>query len=132
VLRTVWLGLGCLICIGGVFLLKITFGMPTKLETTATEPNIVANIDFGPAPKADRLDVSYVEDAPDKIFVKPIAIVPQKTDVSSSDTLTTTEPVTPAETITKIVSRHWHQGFAKMSRGSAHKLRFVSRTKPRS
>jgi hypothetical protein len=131
-LRTVWLGLGCLICISGLFALKISFGMPTKLVTQPNDPNIVASIDFDPAPKADRLDTSYVEDAPDKILVKPIAIVPLKADVSLSETVTSTETVTPTEKITKIVSRHWHRGFAKMSRRSAHKLRFASRTKRRS
>ena len=55
--------------------------MSTKLETPASDPNIVASIDVDPAPKADRLDASYFEDTPAKILIRPIAIVTQKTDV---------------------------------------------------
>lgn len=131
-LRTVWLGLGCLICISGLFALKISFGMPAKLVTQPNDPNIVASIDFDPAPKADRLDASYVEDAPDKILVKPIAIVPLKADAPSSETATATEEESPTKNGTKIIGRYWHEGYAKLSRRSAHKLRFVSRRKRRS
>jgi hypothetical protein len=131
VLRTVWLGLGCLISISGLFALKISFGVPTKLETPSDNPNIMASINVDPAPKADRLDASYVEDTPAKIFIKPIAIVPQKTDVSLSETLTTTATVTPTEKIGKIASRRWHQGFAKMSARTVHKSRVASPSKRR-
>jgi hypothetical protein len=132
VLRTVWLGLGCLICISGLFALKISFGMSTKLETPANDPNIVASIDVDPAPKADRLDASYFEDTPAKISIRPIAIVTQKTDVSLSETLATSEASPPTEKIRKIVSRHWHQGFAKMTARSARKSRIASTRKRRS
>ena len=131
-LRTVWLGLVCLICISGLFALKISFGMPTKLEPATSDPNIVASVDLDPSPKADRLDVSYVDDAPDKIFVKPIAIVPLKPDASPSENLTATEKLPPIEKLTKIVSRHWHERYAKLIGGSAHKPRVASRTKHRS
>src|SRR5664280_2949233 len=104
-LRTVWLGLGCLICIGGLFALKISFGMPTKLEPASYDPTIVASIDLDPSPKADSLDASYVDDAPNNIFVKPIAIVSPKADASPSEKVTATEKVPPTKKITKIISR---------------------------
>jgi hypothetical protein len=125
-LRTVWLGLACLICIGGLFALKISFGMPTKLEPAAYDSTIVASIDLDPSPKADRLDASYVDDAPNKIFVKPIAIVSPKADPSPS------EKVAPAKKITKIIGRHWHEGYAKLSSRSANKPRVASQTRQRS
>ena len=91
----------------------------------------MASIDVDPAPKADRLDASYVEDTPAKIFIKPIAIVTEKTDVPLSETLTTTASVPPTEKIKKIASRHWHQGFAEMTARSVHKSRVASPSKRR-
>jgi hypothetical protein len=131
-LRTVWLGLGCLICISGLFALKMSFGTSTNLEQAVNDPNIIASIDFDPTPKADRLDASYVNDTPDKILVKAIAIVPLKVDKPASEKVIVTENATPTEKLTKIVRRRWHEVYAKMRRQSAHKLHFASRTKRRS
>jgi hypothetical protein len=122
-LRTVWLGLGCLICIGGLFALKISLVMSTKLEPAADDPTIVASINLNASPKADKLDASYVDNAPDKITVKPIAIVPPKADASPS------EKVNLTERTTKIISRHWHEGYAKLNSRSAHKPGAASRRK---
>jgi hypothetical protein len=131
-LRTVWLGLGCLICISGLFALKISLAISTKLETPVNDPNIIASMDFGAAPKADRLEVSYVDDAPGKIFVKPIVVVPLKADASPSENVATAQSTTPSEKTVKIVGRHWHERYAKMNRQSAHKLRVATRTRSRS
>jgi hypothetical protein len=131
-LRTVWLGLGCLICISGLVALKISLAMSTNSGSSVNDPNIIASIDFGAAPKADRLDVSYVYEATGKIFVKPIAVVPPQADTSLSENVTTAESATPSKKTTKIASRHWHERYAKMSRRSAHKLRFATRSRRRS
>jgi hypothetical protein len=125
-LRTVWLGLGCLICISGLVALKMSLAMWTNSGSSVNDPNITANIDFGPAPKSDRLDVSYVDEAPGKIVVKPIAVVPLQADAS------TAESATPSDKNTKIAGRHWYEPYAKMSRRSAHKLRFATRSRRRS
>jgi hypothetical protein len=78
------------------------------------------------------LDASYVNDIPDKILVKAIAIVPLKVDKPASEKVIVTEKATPTEKLTKIVGRRWHEVYAKMRRQSAHKLHFASRTKRRS
>jgi hypothetical protein len=119
--------LGCLVCIGGLFALKISFGIPTKLAPPADDPNIVASIDFDPSLKAHRLNAS--EDAP--VFVKPISVVLLKVDAPLSGTVTATEEQYPTNKSSKIHSRH-SKGTPNLARGLAPKLRVVSRTKRRS
>jgi hypothetical protein len=70
--------------------------------------------------KADKLEVSYVEDVPHKKLLKSITIVlPAETTTK------------PAEKAVKIISRHWHAGYDKMTVRPRDR-RDVSRAKYRS
>jgi hypothetical protein len=132
-LRTVWLGLGCLICIGGLFALKISFGMPVKLEDAAHGPTVVRNVRLVPSPKSDGLNAAHVDDAPDKILVKPLAIVLPKVDASSSEKVTLTGKATTLTVkINKSISRHGDEGYTRLSSRSVHKPWVAWRTKHRS
>jgi hypothetical protein len=127
-LRTVWLGLGCLICIGALFALKISFALTTRLEAPASDPNIVGSIHFDPPPRATVLNVLHVVEAPDN-FVRPIAIVSQTPDSSLSD-LVVKETAMPTKKVTPNVTRRRH--VANPVGRSTHKLRVASRSKRRS
>lgn len=115
-MRTVWLALFCLISVGAMAALTPSVSgdaSPARVTTAA-------NLKQDTLAKTDKLQVSFIEEAPEKKLVTLIAIVPSKM-VSK-----------PAEKITKIISRHWHEGSAKRIALSARHLRNVSRTKHRS
>jgi hypothetical protein len=132
-LRTVWLGLGCLICIGGLFALKTSFGMPVKLEDAAHGLTVARNVRLVPSPKSDGLNAAQVDDAPDKSLVKPLAIVLPKVGASPAEEMTLTgKATTPTVKIKKSISRHGDEGYAKLSSRSVHKPRVAWRTKHRS
>jgi hypothetical protein len=111
-LRTVWLGVSCLICISVLFALKLSLGAPVK-EQAAIAPaaTVGTSPERQPLAKADRLDAGY-NDLPKKIAVDTIKV----------------EPVEPApkpepkrvEKTTRIISRHWHEGDATPTTRSAH------------
>jgi hypothetical protein len=126
-LRTVWLGLGCLICIGGLFSLRISFGAPTKLAPPANDRNIVASIGFDPSLKADRLNSSFAKDTSEKIFVKPISVALLKVDPPSSGTVTATEEEHPTNKSSKTHSGHSKGSSPNLARGLTPKLHVVSR-----
>jgi len=126
-LRTVWLGLGCLICIGGLFSLRISFGVPTKLAPPVDDPNIVASKGFYPSLKAGRLNASFAKDASDKIFDKPISVALLKVDPPSSGTVTATEEEHPTNKSSNTDSRHSKGSSPNLARGLTPKLHVVSR-----
>ena len=118
--RTVWLALSFLIGICALAALKVSIATPAKQQAAFAETTIGANTDQAPLTKADKLEVSYVDEAPDKIVVKAIKIVPPEAAPR------------PPEKITKIIGRHWHEGYAKITKRSARNRRDASRTKHRS
>ena len=108
-LRTVWLGVSCLICISALFAVKISLGAPAKpraaisgVTTVGTSP------DREPLAKADRLDAGY-SDLPKKIAVDTIKLEPAPKPEQK-----------PIEKVTRIISRHWHEGDAAPTARSAH------------
>jgi hypothetical protein len=120
-MRTVWLALFCLIGLATTVVLKIGMSpyasadvsrVPfSKVEVSQESPladdtvalssdNVTAgtNLQNGPSTKADKLEVSYMnETAAEVNSVKSIAIV-----------LPTSEPTQPSKKIERIASRHWH------------------------
>jgi hypothetical protein len=108
-LRTVWLGVSCLICISALFALKISLGAPVKQQAAFPGAATVgANPDREPLAKADRLDAGY-SDLPKKIAVDTIKVEPAPQPEQK-----------PVEKVTRIVSRHWHEGDATTISRSAH------------
>jgi hypothetical protein len=101
--RTVWLALVFLIGVCGLAVLKVGIATPAKQQAAFAETTIGANADQLPLTKSDKLEVPYVDDEPGKIAVKTIRIV-----------LPEAAPK-PPEKITKIISRHWHERYAKMT-----------------
>jgi len=125
-MRTVWLGLICLIGLGAMASLRIATSTPVSADVSPASATTAANLPQEPLGKADKLLVSYTEEAPasedvpDKKLVTSIAIVPPKAAVQ------------PPEKTTEIVSRHWHEGFARMTGRPARHRREASRTRQRS
>jgi hypothetical protein len=108
-LRTVWLGASCLICISALFALKISLGAPVKQQAVLPGAATVgANPDREPLAKADRLDAGY-SDLPKKIAVDTIKVEPAPRPEQK-----------PVEKVTRIISRHWHEGDATPTTRSAH------------
>ena len=108
-LRTVWLGVSCLICISALFAFKISLGAPVKQPTAFPEAATVGtNPDREPLAKADRLDAGY-SDLPKKIAVDTIKVEP-----------TPRPEQKPVEKVTRIISRHRHEGDAAPTTRSAH------------
>jgi hypothetical protein len=117
--RTVWLALVFLIGICGLAALKVSVATRAKQDAAFAETTIGANTNQDPLTKADKLEVSYFDEAPDKKVVRLIAL-PQAAQLN------------PPEKITKIISRHWHEGYAKITKRSARNRRVASRAKHRS
>jgi hypothetical protein len=117
--RTVWLALGFLIVVGALAALKFKIATPAKEQAAFADTAIGGNIaNQDPLAKADKLDVSYVDEAPDKKVVRLIPIA-----------LPTTAPPGPREKVTKIISRHWHEGYAKVTKRFARNRRVASTAK---
>jgi hypothetical protein len=119
--RTVWLALSFLIGVCALAALKISIATPAKQEAAFADTANEADLLHDALTKADKLLVSDAEEAPEEKLVTSIPIVTPKI---------TSQP--PAEKITKIISRHWHEGYAKMTKRSARNRRHASRTKRRS
>jgi hypothetical protein len=116
--RTVWLALVFLIGICGVAALKVSVATRAKQDAAFAETTIGTNTNQDPLTKADKLEVSYFDEAPDKKVVRLIPIaLPQAAQLN------------PPEKISKIMSRHWHEGYAKITKRSARNRRVASRTK---
>ena len=120
-MRPLWLALVFLIGICGLAALKVSIATPAKQDAAFSDDKSDADISQEASVKADRLDVNYIEEAPDKKPVQTVAIV-LKPAVSPN----------PREKITKIISRHWHEGYAKMTKHSKRNRRLASRTRHRS
>jgi hypothetical protein len=125
-MRTVWLGLICLISLGAMASLRIASSTPGSADNLAVAVTTPANLQQDPLGKADKLQVSSTEEAagtedvPEIKLVTSIAIVPPKAALQ------------PQQKTTEIISRHWHEGYAKMTRRPARHRRYASRTKQRS
>jgi hypothetical protein len=104
--RPIWLALIFLVGICGLAALKISIATSPKQQAAFAEDAI--DIPVNALAKADKLEV---EEIPDKKIIQSIAIVPQ---IAAS---------IPA---TKIVSRDWQDGFAKVKMRK-HYHRHVSR-----
>jgi hypothetical protein len=120
--RTVWLGLAFLIAICGLVTFKISIATLAKQQIASGDATtMTADRDAAPSIKADRLDVNYLDDLPAKTSVHTISIViPQPA------------PKARPEKITKIISRHWHEGYARVTKRSIQRQREVSRSRHRS
>jgi hypothetical protein len=118
--RTVWLGLVFLIAIGG--LIAYNFATRAKHQAAFADPTaaIADNLD-APSAKADRLDVNYLEELPDKTSVHTIPIILLERAAKDGP-----------EKVSKIISRHWHQGYARITKRSIRRLREASRSRHRS
>jgi hypothetical protein len=108
-MRPVWLALSFLIVICALAALKVSIATPAKEQAAFDETAVSTNANQDhPLLKADKLEVSYVDDAPDKKVVRLIPILlPQATQPE------------PREKTTEIISRHWHEGYAKITKRSA-------------
>jgi hypothetical protein len=121
-LRTVWLGLIFLIAICGAIAYRIGFSStsahrPASADATAA----IADTQDAPSAKADRLDVNYLDDVPDKTSVHTIPII-------------LSEPAANAgpEKVTKIIGHHWHEGYARITKRTIRRQREASRSRHRS
>ena len=104
-LRTVWLGVSCLICISVLFALKISLGAPVKQQAAISGVATVGTSpDREPLAKADRLDAGY-SDLPQTIAVDTIKVEPAPKPEQKPEQK-------PIEKVTQIISRHWHEGDA--------------------
>ena len=72
--RTVWLALVFLIGICGLAALKVSVATRAKQDAAFAETTIGANTNQDPLTKADKLEVSYFDEAPDKKVVRLIPI----------------------------------------------------------
>jgi hypothetical protein len=101
-IKTVWLALIFLTGLGAMVAIKMGTAPLASAGALQVEPRVQTYVETDTTlTKADKLEVSYVEPvAPDKAVVTPVAILPPKTASK------------PAEKITKIVSRHWHDPLA--------------------
>jgi hypothetical protein len=99
-----------LIGIGALAALKVSIARPAKQQAALADevPEVSRN---APA-KADKL---AVEEIPDKKIIRSVAIV-------------SPEPAPQPET--KIISRHWHEGYAK-AKETRHYHRHASRKRHR-
>jgi hypothetical protein len=90
--------------------LKVSIARPAKQQAALADE--VPELSWNALAKADKLDV---EEIPDKKVIRSIAIVAP-------------EPAPRQET--KIISRHWHEGYAK-AKETRHHHRYASRKKHR-
>src|ERR1039458_1615340 len=93
--RTVWFGLVCLIGLGAMASLRVAITPTVSAGNSLGQPTIGTAFEQNPLGKADKLKVSYIEEAPEKKLVTSIAVVPPKSAVK------------PKEKVIKIISRHW-------------------------
>ena len=116
-MRPVWLALSFLIVICALAALKVSVVTPAKEPAAFDETAVSTNADQDhPLFKADKLE-AHVDDAPDKKVVRLIPILlPEATQP---------EP----EKTTEIISRHWHEGYAKMTKRSTRDRLAASRSK---
>jgi hypothetical protein len=96
---------------------KVSIATSAKQEAAFADTAIEADVSHDASVKADKLEVNYIEEAPDKKLVRSITIV-----------LPPVAAPKPREKITKIISRHWHEGYAKMT-PPKHDRRKTSKTK---
>jgi hypothetical protein len=109
--RTIWLAFGFLIVVGALAALKAGVATPSKQQASLSDNVIGADVSQDVLAKADRLDVSYIEDFPDKKAVQTTRIILPKT-------LAVEPERNPPGKNTKIISRHWHDKYAKMTKPS--------------
>jgi len=138
--RTVWIGLICLIAICGLTAYKVGFAARANDQAAIAAPvaviadtqGVAASNDTpetrdGLGVKTDRLDVDYLQDVPGKMLVHTIPIV-------------ISNPATPAVSATKVepekisaperthtVSRHWRSSYARYTRRHYRHSREVAR-----
>ena len=108
--RPLWLALIFLIGICALAALKVGTARPAKQQ--AALANEIIEVSGNALAKADKLDV---EEIADKKFIRSIAIA---------------QPEAAPEQATKIISRHWQDGYAKAKVRKRLDDRHVSR-KPR-
>jgi hypothetical protein len=118
-MRPVWLALSFLIVICALAALKVSIATPAKEQALFDEATVSATTNQDrPLLKADKLDVSYVDETADKKVVRLIPILlPEATQPE------------PREKTTEIISRHWHEGYAGITKRSARDRRVASRLK---
>jgi hypothetical protein len=116
--RTVWVALVFLIGISALAAIKISIATPVKQQAAFTETTVGLIASQSPLNKADKLGVSFVDEAPDKKVVRLIPIA-----------LPSSAQPEPLEKVTKIISRHWHEGDAKIIMRSARNRRVASTAK---
>jgi hypothetical protein len=107
--RPIWLAVIFLIGVCALAALKVSIARPAKQQSALADE--VVELSGNVLAKADRLEA---EEIPDKKIIRSIAIV--QTDA-------------PPKQTTKIISRHWHDGYAK-AKPRKHHRRHVS-PKPR-
>jgi hypothetical protein len=100
-IRTVWLALFCLIGLGAAASLRIAMSMSDSGDISPARTVAAASPAQNTLAKADKLEVTYIDEAPGKKLVKSIDIRPPETASK------------PPEKVIKIVSRHWHNAYAK-------------------
>jgi hypothetical protein len=100
----IWLALIFLVGICALAALKISIATPPKQQAAFADDVIETPVNA--LAKADKLDV---EEIPDKKIIRSIAIV---------------LPEAAPKQATKIISRHWQDGYAK---AKVRKRRYVSR-----
>ncbi len=108
--RPLWLALIFLIGICALAALKVSIARPAKQQAALADE--VIEISGNALAKTDKLDV---EEIPDKKIIRSIAIA---------------QPEAAPKQITKIISRHWQDGYAKAKVRQRLHHRHVSR-KPR-
>jgi hypothetical protein len=113
-MRTVWLALVCVIVVCGVAALKAGVATPARNQPAFSDN--VTGTAVEALPKADRLDVSSVENIPENKTVKATTIILPKAATDDA------APNQPAK-ISKIISRHWHEGYTQMTQRSARSTR---------
>jgi hypothetical protein len=109
--RTVWIAFGFLIIVCTLVTLKARIVPPAKQQAAFSDDVLDAYASQEASPKADRPDVNNVENVPDKKTVQTTTIVLSKRATDDAAT-------NPPAKISKIISRHWHEGYAKMTKRS--------------
>ena len=109
--RPVWLALIFLMGICALAALKVSIASPAKQQAALADE--VIEVSVNALAKADKLDV---EEIPDRKIIRSIAIA---------------QPEAAPEQTTKIISRHWHDGYAKAKARKRPQHRQVSRKQRR-
>jgi hypothetical protein len=118
-LRTVWLGLIFSVAICCAIAYRIDALSTSAHQTTSADPTAAIDDTQGtPLAKADRLDVNFLKDVPDKTPEYTIPIV-----------LPEPAAIVQPEKTSKIISRHWHEGYASITKRSIRRQREASRSK---